>query len=131
MPAPKRPDPITDDPPLSRPPKLKHQFDAAVRLIDRVKELLDGPARTEWEMAPGALNNVFVGTFAKGTKTYRAVVHLCDYGYAQQAEMLNRSLFEHAVVPWWLGLCPQDEDAVMETLARPSRARAGALRPFP
>jgi len=30
-----------------------------VRLRDWVRELLDGPAHTEWQMAPGELDNVF------------------------------------------------------------------------
>lgn len=109
-------DPITDDRPLSRPPQLQREFQAALRLRDFVHELLKGPARTEWQMAPGALDSIFIATFAKGTKTFRAVLLLCDYGYAQQAEMLNRSLFEHTIVSWWLLLCPQDEDELMKTL---------------
>lgn len=105
-----------DHGPLSRTPEQERQFQAAVRLRDWVNEFLDGPARTEWAMSPGALNNVFVGTFARGTKTFRAALLLCDRGYGQQAAMLARSLFEHAVVAWWLLLCVEDEEDVMERL---------------
>lgn len=108
-------DPI-DHGPLSRTAQQEREFAAALRLRDWAKDFLDGPARTEWTMSPGALNNVFVGTFARGTKTFRAALLLCDRGYGQQAAMLARSLFEHAVVAWWLLLCIEDEEEVMERL---------------
>jgi hypothetical protein len=116
-----------DDGPRSRSPQQQREFEAALGLRNWVKELLDGPARKEWRMSPGELDNVFVGTFAKATKTYRAVLLLCDRGYGQQAGMLNRSLFEHAVVAWWLLLCPaEDEEETMAAL-RDHRAHARVL----
>jgi len=115
-----------DDGPLMRSAQQEREFEAALQLRSWVKEFLDGSARTEWKMTPGELDNVFVGTFAKGTKTFRAVVLLCDRGYGQQAAMLNRSLFEHAVVAWWLLLCVEDEEEVMKTL-RDHRAHARVL----
>ena len=117
---------VIDHGALTRSPQEAREFEAAVRLRDRVKDLLDGPARSEWTMSPGELDNVFIGTFAKGTKTYRAGLLLCDRGYGEQAAMLNRSLFEHAVVSWWLLLCLDDEEAVMEAL-RDHRAHARVL----
>jgi diacylglycerol O-acyltransferase / wax synthase len=34
---------------------------------------------------------IFIGTFARATKTYGAALLLCDRGYGEQAAMLNRS----------------------------------------
>lgn len=109
-------DDLVDEGGLSRSPQQRHEFEAALHLRDWVREFLDGPAKTEWKMEPGKLDNVFIGTFAKGTKTFRAGLLLCDRGYGQQAAMLTRSLFEHAVVSWWLLLCVNEEEKVMERL---------------
>lgn len=120
---------------LSRSPQQEHEFQAALHIRDWIREFLDGPAKTEWGMEPGKLDNVFIGTFAKGTKTFRAALLLCDQGYGQQAAMLSRSLFEHAVVSWWLLLCVDDEEEAMERLrqhrhhARVLFERALALHP--
>lgn len=70
---------------LSRTPQMEREFAAALRLRDWVRDLRRGPARTEWTMAPGSLNNLFVVTCGKGTKTFRAAVLLCDRGYGPQA----------------------------------------------
>ncbi|MDW5595099.1 DUF5677 domain-containing protein [Conexibacter stalactiti] len=127
--------PTADDGPLTRVGNEVQEFEAALRLRDWVKDLVDGSARTEWTMTPGSLNNVFVGTFGKGTKTYRAGLLLCDRGYGPQAGMLGRSLFEHMVVAWWLLLCVTDESAPMEALRAHQQhsavlfARAGEHHP--
>lgn len=107
-----------DHGPLSRSARDEREFAAAIRLRDWVKDFLAGPAPTEWSMTPGELNNIFIGTHAKGTKTFRAILLLADRGYGEQGEMLCRSLFEHAVVQWWLLLGEHDEEELMETLRR-------------
>jgi hypothetical protein len=112
--------------PLDRSPQQEREFEASLRLREWVREHIDGAAKTEWQMTPGAIENVFIGTFAKGTKTWGAAMLLCDRGYGQQAEMLTRSLFEHAVVAWWMLLCVEDEDWVMQAL-RDHRSHARVL----
>lgn len=67
-------------------------------------------------MEPGGLDNVFIATFGKATKTFRASLLLCDRGFGQQSAMLNRSLFEQMVLSWWIVDCVDDEEAVMEAI---------------
>jgi Family of unknown function (DUF5677) len=91
-----------------------------------VRDLLGGiKAADEWRMSPGTVPNVVFGTFTRGTKTYRAALLLADRGYGEQAGMLNRSLFEHAVVAWWL-LLQEDDEVVMERI-RAHREHAQVL----
>jgi hypothetical protein len=110
------PDNLIDGGPLDRTPQQEREFEVALRLMGWVKDFLKVDAETEWTLEPGEPQNVFVSTFAKGTKTFRAAVLLCDRGYGQQAGMLCRSLFEHAVISWWLLLCVEDEEWAMEAL---------------
>jgi Family of unknown function (DUF5677) len=107
-----------DPGPLSRDAQDDWAFSAAVELRDAGKTLLeDIAAAEEWKMRPGALENVFQGTFARGTQTFRSVLLLCDRGYGVQAGMLNRSLFEHAVVLWWMHL-HDDREWLMDRLRK-------------
>jgi hypothetical protein len=55
--------------------------------------------------------------FARATLTYRAVLHLCRGGYADHADMLNRSLFEDMAVAHWISLEEHQEEAI-ELLAK-------------
>ena len=55
--------------------------------------------------------------FARSTLTYRAVLHLCRGGYTEQADMLNRSLFEDMAYAHWVSLDEHQEEAV-ELLAK-------------
>jgi hypothetical protein len=103
---------------LSRDTQEDWAFSAAVALRDAGKELIEEiDSAGEWTMRPGALGNVFQGTFARGTQTFRAVLLLCDRGYGVQAGMLNRSLFEHAVVLWWMHL-HDDREWLMERIRK-------------
>lgn len=105
-----------DDGPLRRDDKRIKGIGACVDLRDHVKDVVaEVTAAGEWQMTPGELDNLVYGTFARGTKTYRAVLLLADRGYGEQAAMLNRSLFEHAVVAWWL-LLQDDREAVMQRI---------------
>lgn len=95
-------------------------------LRDYVGDLLDEiESAGEWKMSPWTVPYVVFGTFARGTKTYRAALLLADRGYGEQAGMLNRSLFEYAVVAWWL-LLQHDEEEVMERI-RAHREHARVL----
>jgi hypothetical protein len=55
--------------------------------------------------------------FARATLTYRAVVHLCRGGYTEQADMLNRSLFEDMAYALWVSL-PEHQEEAIDLLAK-------------
>jgi Family of unknown function (DUF5677)/SEC-C motif len=104
--------------PLRRNAQEDWAFSAARDLRDEVRRIVDEiEASDEWTMTPGAIENLAQGTFARGTKTFGAALLLCDRGYGEQAAMLNRSLFEHAVVAWWMHN-HDDPDALMEQVRR-------------
>ena len=90
---------------------------ACVDLRDRVRELFVSIEPEEWHLEPGSLDAVVFGTFGRGTKTYSAALLLADRGFGEQAGMLNRSLFEHAVVAWWM-LLQEDQEGTMERVRR-------------
>jgi hypothetical protein len=118
-PGPIRPAPKQfDSGPLSRTNAEDWCFQAAQELRDTVRDLIDEISeRGEWKMRPGEFENIFIGTFARGTKTYQAALLLCDRGCGEQAAMLNRSLFEYMVTAWWM-LLQDDEDALMGAFRR-------------
>ena len=62
---------------------------------------------------------MIVAVFARSTYTYRGVLRLCGLGYAPQADMLCRSLFEDMVTAHWASL-PAHRD---EVVARNSQAQ--------
>lgn len=45
---------------------------------------------------------VVAATFSRSVKTFRASIELCRTGFAEQAAMLNRSLFEDMAVAYWV-----------------------------
>jgi hypothetical protein len=47
---------------------------------------------------------LLLAIFARSTLTYRAIMHLCRGGYGEQADMLNRSLFEDMAAAHWVSL---------------------------
>lgn len=47
---------------------------------------------------------LLLAVFARSTLTYRAIMHLCRGGYGEQADMLNRSLFEDMAAAHWISL---------------------------
>jgi hypothetical protein len=55
--------------------------------------------------------HVIFTIFARATKTYRAVIHLCKGGYTDQADMLIRSLFEDMAIALWVSLPEHREEA--------------------
>jgi hypothetical protein len=62
-----------------------------------------------WARKPvGADNEGFkallLAIFARSTLTYRAIMHLCCGGYGEQADMLNRTLFEDMAAAHWVSL---------------------------
>lgn len=113
-----RPDPEEfDRGPLLRTPFQNWHYAAARELLEYVKALTEDAEGTEaWRLEPGAFRNIVIGTFARATKTYGAVLLLCDRGYGEQAGMLNRSLFEYTVTAWWM--LEQDEAEVMDALRK-------------
>lgn len=107
-----------DHGPLTRSPKQEWEYSGVRELRDWVQNLTEELHMTaEWAMAPGSFENLIIGTFARATKTFRAALLLCDRGYGEQAAMLNRSLFEHMVVTWWMSLQP-DGDELVERMKR-------------
>lgn len=59
-----------------------------------------------------AYKSLIFAIFARATLTYRAVLHLCRGGYTEQADMLNRSLFEDMAYAHWISLDEHQEEAV-------------------
>ena len=62
-----------------------------------------------WERKPEAVGGeafkaLLLAIFARSTLTYRAIMHLCRGGYGEQADMLNRSLFEDMAAAHWVSL---------------------------
>jgi uncharacterized protein DUF5677 len=47
---------------------------------------------------------LLLAIFARSTLTYRAIMHLCRGGYGEQADMLNRSLFEDMAAAHWVSM---------------------------
>src|SRR3954468_20881431 len=45
---------------------------------------------------------LILAVFARSTLTYRAIMQLCRGGYGEQADMLNRSLFEDMAAAHWV-----------------------------
>jgi hypothetical protein len=51
-----------------------------------------------------AFRALLLAVFARSTLTYRAIMQLCRGGYGEQADMLNRSLFEDMAAAHWISL---------------------------
>lgn len=56
---------------------------------------------------------MLIWTLARSARTFVVVVHLCRLGYAQQASMLNRTLFEDMVYAHWAALYPTRSHRLM------------------
>ncbi len=65
-----------------------------------------------WEHKPTRGDQPFhyllLAIFARSTLTYRAIMQLCRGGYGEQADMLNRSLFEDMAAAHWVSLHPEE-----------------------
>src|SRR5438094_539679 len=61
-----------------------------------------------WDRKPTgrgeAYQYLLLAIFARSTLTYRAIMHLCRGGYGEQADMLNRSVFEDMAAAHWVSL---------------------------
>jgi Family of unknown function (DUF5677) len=53
---------------------------------------------------PEVWQHLLLAIFARSTLTFRAVMQLCRGGYGEQADMLNRSLFEDMAAAHWISL---------------------------
>lgn len=62
----------------------------------------------------GAAGDLLMRTYARGSKTYQAVLRLAAAGYGEQAGMLNRSLFEDMVVTHWIMRNPKKAPAKLD-----------------
>ncbi len=51
-----------------------------------------------------AFRALLLAVFARSTLSYRAIMQLCRGGYGEQADMLNRSLFEDMAAAHWISL---------------------------
>ena len=70
-----------DGGPLRRDEQEDWAFSAARELRDWVRREVGQIEETrEWTMTPSAIENLARGTFARGTKTFGAVLLLCDRG---------------------------------------------------
>jgi Family of unknown function (DUF5677) len=74
--------------------------------IAACRTLLDFAAKElkAWSGRPikrGA-DRLIVAEAARATKTFDAVIRLCEAGFGEQAAMLNRSLFEGMAVAHWV-----------------------------
>jgi hypothetical protein len=56
------------------------------------------------EQSPEVWHPLLLAIFARSTLTYRAIMQLCRGGYGEQADMLNRSLFEDMAAAHWISL---------------------------
>lgn len=79
-----------------------------------------------WARKPlGADNEGFkallLAIFARSTLTYRATMQLCRGGYGEQADMLNRSLFEDMAAAHWVSLHRDEAVARIEQHHQHSR----------
>jgi uncharacterized protein DUF5677 len=67
-----------------------------------------------WDRKPSQSREPFhfllLAIFARSTLTYRAIMQLCRGGYGEQADMLNRSLFEDMAAAHWTSM--HGEEAV-------------------
>lgn len=61
-------------------------------------------ARKPADVRGEAFRALLLAVFARSTLTYRAVMQLCRGGYGEQADMLNRSLFEDMAAAHWISL---------------------------
>src|SRR5689334_3667467 len=62
-----------------------------------------------WDRKPDdvggdAFRALLLAIFARSTLTYRAIMQLCRGGFGEQADMLNRSLFEDMAAAHWVSL---------------------------
>jgi hypothetical protein len=88
--------------------KFAAQFEAAENL-----RAFAWTARPKDRASGGkAYKSLIFAMFARATLTYRAVLHLCRGGYTEQADMLNRSLFEDMAYAHWVSLEAHREEAV-------------------
>lgn len=61
-------------------------------------------ARKPAEVRGEAFRALLLAVFARSTLTYRSIMQLCRGGYGEQADMLNRSLFEDMAAAHWISL---------------------------
>jgi hypothetical protein len=61
-----------------------------------------------WDRKPTGSDEAYqyllLAIFARSTLTYRAIMQLCRGGYGEQADMLNRSLFEDMATAHWVSI---------------------------
>jgi hypothetical protein len=68
-----------------------------------------------------AFEALLLAIFARSTLTYRAIMQLCRGGYGEQADMLNRSLFEDMAAAHWVSLHRDEAVVRMEKHHQHSR----------
>lgn len=61
-------------------------------------------ARKPADVGGEGFKALLLAIFARSTLTYRANMHLCRGGYGEQADMLNRTLFEDMAAGHWVSL---------------------------
>jgi hypothetical protein len=89
--------------------------------LGRCVELFSLASRSEPLDVSREADEILYRIAARGTKTFRAVLHLCILGHGEQATMLNRSLFEDVLTAHWVDLNP---DEAVERLRKHERHTA-------
>lgn len=101
--------------------ELFPQFDPleAERVFDTEFRACHDLLALAWDRKPSGPSEAFqyllLAIFARSTLTYRAIIQLCRGGYGEQADMLNRSLFEDMAAAHWVSL---HRDEAIERLER-------------
>lgn len=89
---------------------IAEQFGTALQACRRLQEFADSQWEPHWEgRQPTAPHELLIAAeAARATKTFRAVVTLCEVGFGEQAAMLNRGLFEGMAVAHWIAADPKE-----------------------
>lgn len=89
------------------------QFEAVLALDEFAeRHRPSAPPSRDWA------GSVLMRVYARGSKTFRGSVRLAIRGYGVQAGMLNRSLFEDAIIAHWLRAHPERAEQQMERSIR-------------
>lgn len=86
--------------------EFKRQFEAGDELRAFAQSHLEPWSGREF--GDEVVDVIILAEGARATKTFRAALVLCGAGYAEQAAMLNRGLFEGMVVAHWASLYPEE-----------------------
>lgn len=87
------------------PTDVRSRFEGEFTACEALLEFMWARRPSHIASSPGARLLMLVLT--RSTMTYRAILHLCRGGYADQANALTRALFEDTVTAFWVLLHPE------------------------